>query len=221
MLNEKSIFYILIGTYKKPLASYCRIKSEEITSQAESFLNKGFAKKEINRTKFNNYCIFSQEVNNITYIVLTSENFSLTAGASCVESLIKEIGPLLEGRNFKKIKKYGLNDELSAKIKMKFEFFNKNTDYISEEHYNLRKELLKQKEVVFKVAENYNERGDILNDLIQKQKDLEDEQYSYAANAKKIREQQCLNKTHLITYIVLGAIILGLIILIIVLATKK
>ena len=127
----------------------------------------------------------------------------------------------MEGRNFKKIKKYGLNDELSAKIKMKFEFLNKNTDYISEEHYNLRKELLKQKEVVFKVAENYNERGDILNDLIQKQKDLEDEQYSYAANAKKIREQQCLNKTHLITYIVLGAIILGLIILIIVLATKK
>ena len=188
MLNEKSIFYILIGTYKKPLASYCRIKSEEITSQAESFLNKGFAKKEINRTKFNNYCIFSQEVNNITYIVLTTNNFPLPAGASCVESLIKDIGPLLQGRNFKKIKKYGLNDELSKIIKTKFDFFNENTDYISEEHYTLKNELTKQRDYIFQAAQHYDERRNYLDEITKKQKDLEADSYNYREKHKKYKE---------------------------------
>ena len=102
-----------------------------MTNQAESFLNKGSAQKQMDRIKTEYYCIFSQEVNNITYIVLTTNNFPLPAGASCVESLIKDIGPLLQGRNFKKIKKYGLNDELSKIIKTKFDFFNENPNIIS------------------------------------------------------------------------------------------
>lgn len=215
------ILYILIGSEKKPLANYSKYISDEMTNQAESFLNKGSAQKQMDRIKTEYYCIFSQEVNNITYIVLTTNNFPLPAGASCVESLIKDIGPLLQGRNFKKIKKYGLNDELSKIIKTKFDFFNENTDYISEEHYTLKNELTKQRDYIFQAAQNYDERRNYLDEITKKQKDLEADSYNYREKHKKYKEEQCRKKAHLITYIVLGTIILGLIILIIILSTKK
>ena len=60
-----------------------------------------------------------------------------------------------------------------------------------------------------------------MDEITKKQKDLEADSYNYLEKHKEYKEEQCRKKAHLITYIVLGTIILGLIILIIILATKK
>ena len=222
MLSDdfKKIMYILIGSGKKPLASYSVYKSKSFITITESMLKENKITKELKIIKQDEINIYSQEVNNISYIVLTTDKFSLTAGAGCIESLIKEIGPLLQGRNFNKIKDYGLNDELKEKLKMKFEYFNENPDFISSEHETMKNEITRNRDMLFKASESLNERGNILQYMENKAKILENDSYNYKEASKKFRETECTRKKHIITYIVLGAIILGLIILIIVLALR-
>ena len=216
----KKILIILIGSGKKPLANYSQYQSKEFVSITESMLKGNKITKELKIIKQDEIHIYSQEVNNISYIVLTTDKFALTAGAGCIESLINEIGPLLQGRNFNKIKDYGLNDELKEKLKMKFEYFNENPDFISSEHEAMKNEITRNRDMLFKASESLNERGNILQYMENKAKILENDSYNYKEASKKFRETECTRKKNIITYIVLGAIILGLIILIIVLALR-
>ena len=216
----KKILIILIGSGKKPLANYSQYQSKEFVSITESMLKGNKITKELKIIKQDEIHIYSQEVNNISYIVLTTDKFALTAGAGCIESLINEIGPLLQGRNFNKIKDYGLNDELKEKLKMKFEYFNENPDFISSEHEAMKNEITRNRDMLFKASESLNERGNILQYMENKAKILENDSYNYKEAVKKVRENECTRKKHIITYIVLGTIILGLIILIIVLALR-
>ena len=216
----KKILIILIGSGKKPLASYSQYLSKDFVSITESMLKGNKITKELKIIKQDEMHIYSQEVNNISYIVLTTDKFALTAGAGCIESLINEIGPLLQGRNFNKIKDYGLNDELKEKLKMKFEYFNENPDFISSEHEAMKNEITRNRDMLFKASESLNERGNILQYMENKAKILENDSYNYKEASKKFRETECTRKKNIITYIVLGAIILGLIILIIVLALR-
>ena len=216
----KKILIILIGSGKKPLANYSQYQSKEFVSITESMLKGNKITKELKIIKQDEMHIYSQEVNNISYIVLTTDKFALTAGAGCIESLINEIGPLLQGRNFNKIKDYGLNDELKEKLKMKFEYFNENPDFISSEHEAMKNEITRNRDMLFKASESLNERGNILQYMENKAKILENDSYNYKEASKKFRETECTRKKNIITYIVLGAIILGLIILIIVLALR-
>ena len=165
-------------------------------------------------------CIFILKKSIIFPILYLPLINSLTAGAGCIESLINEIGPLLQGRNFNKIKDYGLNDELKEKLKMKFEYFNENPDFISSEHEAMKNEITRNRDMLFKASESLNERGNILQYMENKAKILENDSYNYKEASKKFRETECTRKKHIITYIVLGTIILGLIILIIVLALR-
>ena len=216
----KKILIILIGSGKKPLANYSQYLSKDFVSITESMLKGNKITKELKIIKQDEMHIYSQEVNNISYIVLTTDKFALTAGAGCIESLINEIGPLLQGRNFNKIKDYGLNDELKEKLKMKFEYFNENPDFISSEHEAMKNEITRNRDMLFKASESLNERGNILQYMENKAKILENDSYNYKEASKKFRETECTRKKNIITYIVLGAIILGLIILIIVLALR-
>ena len=70
------------------------------------------------------------------------------------------------------------------------------------------------------IIKRFDDESKEKDKLIQ-EKDLETYSYNYREKHKKYKEEQCRKKAHLITYIVLGTIILGLIILIIILATKK
>ena len=185
----KKILIILIGSGKKPLANYSQYQSKEFVSITESMLKGNKITKELKIIKQDEMHIYSQEVNNISYIVLTTDKFALTAGAGCIESLINEIGPLLQGRNFNKIKDYGLNDELKEKLKMKFEYFNENPDFISFEHEAMRNEITRNRDMLFKASESLNERGNILQYMENKAKILENDSYNYKEASKKFTKK--------------------------------
>ena len=76
----KKILIILIGSGKKPLANYSQYQSKEFVSITESMLKGNKITKELKIIKQDEMNIYSQEVNNISYIVLTTDKFAYSRG---------------------------------------------------------------------------------------------------------------------------------------------
>ena len=206
--DDKKIIYILIGSGRKPLAGYGLYKGDFIQ----------ICENQLGRCKQNqsasintgDYKMFYQNEDNVTYLLMTMPIYPLSAAVSCIESLKKEFGSDLHGRNFNAIGDYGLNNELQDKLQMKFEYFNKNTEIVSDSIQGLKNEMMKFKDEVFKAAESLNERGDLLNEMQNKAKDLESDSYSYKKNAKGVKDAECRKKACYIGVIcgVVAAIVL-------------
>ena len=188
--DDKKIIYILIGSGRKPLAGYGQYKGDFIQ----------ICENQLGRCKQNqsasintgDYKIFYQNENNVTYLLMTMPVYPLSAAVSCIESLKKDLADVLTGRNFNAIGDYGLNNELQEKLKMKMEYYNNNTEIVSDSIQGLKNEMMKFKDEVFKAAESLNERGDLLNEMQNKAKDLESDSYSYKKTAGDLRKLECL-----------------------------
>ena len=206
--DDKKIIYILIGSGRKPLAGYGQYKGDFIQ----------ICENQLGRCKQNqsasintgDYKIFYQNENNVTYLLMTMPVYPLSAAVSCIESLKKDLADVLTGRNFNAIGDYGLNNELQEKLKMKMEYYNNNTEIVSDSIQGLKQEMMKFKDEVFKAAESLNERGDLLNEMQNKAKDLESDSYSYKKNTKGVKEAECRKKACYIGVIcgVVAAIVL-------------
>ena len=210
--DDKKIIYVLIGSGRKPLAGYGLYKGDFIQ----------ICENQLSRCKQNqsasintgDYKMFYQNEDNVTYLLMTMPSYPVAAAVSCIESLKKEIGPDLKGRNFNVASDYGLNSELQEKLKMKFEYYNENTEVVSDNIQELKGVMMKYKDQVFQAAESLNERGDLLNEMQNKARDLETDSYSYKNNATKVKNAECRKKA---TYIGIIVGIVALIVLIIVL----
>ena len=137
--------------------------------------------------------MFYQNENNVTYLLITMPIYPLSVKVLCIKSLKKEIADGLFGRNFNAIGDYGLN-ELQEKLKLKLEYFNENNEFASDSIQGLKNEMMKFKDEVFKAAESLNERGDLLNEMQNKAKDLESDSYSYNKTAGDVRKLECHKK---------------------------
>jgi t-SNARE complex subunit (syntaxin) len=75
---------------------------------------------------------------------------------------------------------------------------------------------MKFKEQVVKAADALNERGDLLNEMQNKAKDLEQDSYSFKKGAIQVRKTECKKKAmYIIAIIVVIAIIIGIIVAIV------
>ena len=210
--DDKKIIYVLIGSGRKPLAGYGLYKGDFI-----QICENQLARCKQNQSASINtgdYKMFYQNDDNVTYLLMTMPSYPVAAAVSCIESLKKEIGPDLKGRNFNVASDYGLNSELQEKLKMKFEYYNENTEVVSDNIQELKGVMMKYKDQVFQAAESLNERGDLLNEMQNKARDLETDSYSYKNNATKVKNAECRKKA---TYIGISVGIVALIVLIIVL----
>ena len=210
--DDKKIIYVLIGSGRKPLAGYGLYKGDFI-----QICENQLARCKQNQSASINtgdYKMFYQNDDNVTYLLMTMPSYPVAAAVSCIESLKKEIGPDLKGRNFNVASDYGLNSELQEKLKMKFEYYNENTEVVSDNIQELKGVMMKYKDQVFQAAESLNERGDLLNEMQNKARDLETDSYSYKNNATKVKNAECRKKA---TYIGIIVGIVALIVLIIVL----
>ena len=210
--DDKKIIYILIGSGRKPLAGYGQYKGDFIQ----------ICENQLGRCKQNqsasintgDYKMFYQNEDNVTYLLMTMPIYPLSAAVACIESLKKEFGTYLHGRNFNIIGDYGLNNELQEKIEMYFKKYNENTEIVSDSIQGLKDQMMKFKDEVFKAAESLNERGDLLKEMQNKASDLESDSNIYRINAAGVRKAECRKKA---TYIGIICGVVAAIVLIVVL----
>ena len=206
--DNKKIIYILIGSGRKPLAGYGQYQGEFIQ----------VCEDQLGRCKSNqsacintgDYKIFYMNENNVTYLLMTMPIYPLSAAVACIESLKKELADELGKINFNDVGDYGLNNKLKEKLRLKLEYYNENTDIVSDSLQNLKNKMMEYKDEVLKAAESLNERGEYLNEMQNKASDLENNSFKYREHAEDVRRKECRKKACTIGIIcgVVGAIIL-------------
>ena len=142
-MSDINIFHILIGSGTKPLAEYSPFQTELIKECEKQLSHCTQGSSAITKT---DYKIYYLNENNITYMIMTNTNYPMPAAVACLESMKKEYGNILNGRNFSKLNNYGLNSEFKEKLKMKYEYYNENTDIVDEELEKLKDGLRKKRD---------------------------------------------------------------------------
>ena len=206
--DYKKIIYILIGSGRKPLAGYGQYQGEFIQ----------VCENQLGRCKPNqsacintgDYKIFYMNENNVTYLLMTMPIYPLSAAVACIESLKKELAEELGKINLNDVGDYGLNNKLKEKLRLKLEYYNENTDIVSDSLQKLKNKMIEYKDEVLKAAESLNERGEYLNEMQNKASDLENSSFKYRDLAGDVRRKECRKKACTIGIIcgVVGAIIL-------------
>lgn len=213
--ENKKLLYILIGSGPKPLAGYGE-KTGDFVRECENQLGRCQKNKSASIT-FENCKIFYENVDNVTYLLMTMPAYPLSAGVSCIESLKKEFSTELHGRNFSVVDNYGLNKEMKQRLKMKFDYYNENTEIVSEKIENLKGVMNQYQIQVSKAAKELNERGELLNEMQNKARDLENDSFNFKKGAIKVRKVECSKKVWSIVAII---VVILIVVLIIVLAVK-
>ena len=190
--DNKKIIYILIGSGRKPLAGYGQYQGDFIQ----------VCEDQLGRCKPNqsacintgDYKIFYMNENNVTYLLMTMPIYPLSAAVACIESLKKELADELGKNNFNAVGDYGLNNKLKEKLRLKLEYYNENTDIVSDSLQNLKNKMMEYKDEVLKAAESLNERGEYLNEMQNKASYLENNSFKYREHAEDVRRKECRKK---------------------------
>ena len=125
-MEDVNILYILIGSGSKPLAGYSPYQGEfiQICEKQLSQCKPGSAS-----LSHSDFKIYYSNEDNITYMIMTNTKYSMPTAVACLESMKKEYGSILEGRNFSILNNYGLNSELQPKLKMTYEYYVTNYNH--------------------------------------------------------------------------------------------
>ena len=153
---------------------------------------------------------------NITYLIMTNSIYPKPTAIGCLDSIKKELNLILKTKNLSSIREYGLNSELNEKLKMKYEYFNKNTNVSSDTIGKLKQELTKMKEAVYDANEKLLIRGEKIDIMENKAIHLEGTAREYKQGAIKVRKSVsgrriCLYAGIIVLLLVIVYIIISLV----------
>ena len=162
----------------------------------------------------NDYILYYKNANNITYMIMTDGLYPKIAALSCLDSIQKEFENNITEDDLEGISSFGLDNKFKTKLRMKFDYFNENTDVSDERLGKLKDELNKMKDEVLNASGLLEERGTKLQNLDEKADALSRSSNNFYSHSKKVRRAEMMKKFKIIGGIVL---VLAIIILVIVL----
>ena len=207
-MSENKIINILIAKGKKPLAGYSE-HTGDFVQTCESMLSK--VKKESSAAIIlgNGYTIFYINENDITFLLMANSLFPKATAIGCIESIKKEFQSAFIGRDFESEQEYGLDEDFKEKLKMKYEFFNENTEVSSEAVANLKVEMMKMKDEVIQASGLLNERGGNMDNMAKKAESLASSSVSMVKGAKHVKKVENRKKIYICIGIILAVLIIG------------
>lgn len=207
MSDKKNLIYILIGTGRKPLASYTKYTGEFIQA-CEAFLQK-VQPDSSSAINCGTYFLYYLNQDNITYLLMTGTTYPKATAIGCIESLRKEFANILVGINFESVTDYGLTEQLKGKLQMKFDYFNENTEVTSESLENLKNELNRMKDEVFKANQELMVRNEKLEEMENKAQELESSSRAFKHGAIKVRKAESRKKCKIIVGTIIAFLIIA------------
>ena len=204
-MSDENLISIFIAKQAKPLASY---------TTGKGFFNQIFEKvlKQINQNsakmKYNDYMIYYLNENEKIYIILTASSYPECSAISCLESLNKEFGSILNDIDVDNIEEYSLNKQFEEKLKMKYDFYNKNINVTGENIQNLKIEMVKFKDEVYGVNEELNKRGQKIEVIENKAENLVPDSQNFYKSSQNVNKKESNYKCWLTIAIILVILII-------------
>ena len=191
-MSDNNLICIFVAKKNKALAYYTICKG--FFNQICEKILKKLKKNSLSKTEYNEQMIYYYDENEKTYIILTDSSYYQNTAISCLESLNKEFGDILDDTDIDNIEEYGLSQQFEEKLKMKYDFYNTNSDIVSENIQNLQIEMINFKDEVYKLNEELNERGQKIEEIENKAEKLANDADSYIKGAKKVKKKESKRK---------------------------
>lgn len=194
--NTKKIIYALIGKGVKPLVGYSNYTGTFQQVCINYLRNIGPDTSAAVKLD-TDYIIYYINENNITYLIMTDSSYPKEPAIGCLESMKSEFQATYPGRSFDSEQSFGLDSEFSPKLRMKFDYFNSNTDITSEATGKLKDEMSKMKDQVVSASGLLNDRGEKIQVIAKKAENLTSDSNTFYKNAKRVRRAECMKKVKL------------------------
>lgn len=209
--NKGKIIYSLIAKGTKPLVGYSNFTGT--FDQACLNYLKQIGPNTNGVSKLDDYLIIFINENNITYLIMTDNQFPKETGLACLQSIQKEFETQYPGRDFDGEMNFGLDDEFKQKLRMKFDYFNENSDIKSEQAGKLREQLVAFHKDVVEASGLLDERGQKIKVLDEKADSLSRDSSTFYNQSKRVKRAELMRKIKL--YAAIGAVLLVIVALII------
>ena len=208
---DDKIIYILIAKKEKPLCEYSNFTGT--FNQVCLNYIKSIEPNTSKALKVDDFIIFYENSNYITYMVMTGKLYPKEGAIGCIESIKKEFEKTYEGRDFDGELNFGLNDEFKEKLKLKLQYFNENKEITDEKLEALKEQMSLMKDEILNASGLLDDRGDRIKVLDDKADILSRDSNAYYRQSKRVkRAEQCKRIKLIIGISVTGLIILYFII---------
>ena len=207
-MSENKIINILIAKHKMPLAGYSELTGDFIQI-CENMLSNVKKDSSAAINLGTGFTIFYINENDITFMIMAGSSYPKSTAIGCIESIKKEFQSTYIGRDFDNELEYGLNEDFKEKLKMKYQFFNENTDVSSETVQNLKSEMMRMKDEVIQASGLLNQRQDEINNMTEKAESLAMSSVEYKKGATVVKKKEKSKRV----YVIIGLVLLILIII--------
>ena len=203
---SSNLIYALIGYGDKPLAQYSEYKGT-FQKTCQNYLHS-VEPNSSGGYKIDDYFIFYINENGITYLIMTDVKYPKGAALSCLESIKKEFLSSFSNTDFDSADEFGLDKDFKPKLKMKYEYFNENTEVSSEVVNNLKTEMIKMRDEVLEASGLLNVRNDTLNVTNVKAESLFKDSESHKKRAVTVKKTEKKKKILIIIGIVVAVLVI-------------
>lgn len=207
-MSENKIINILVAKDKMPLAGYSELTGDFVQI-CENMLSNVKKDSSAAINLGTGFTIFYINENDITFMIMTGSLYPKSTAIGCIESIKKEFQSTYIGRDFDNELEYGLNEDFKEKLKMKYQFFNENTDVSSETVQNLKSEMMRMKDEVLQASGLLNQRQEEINNMTEKAESLAISSDEHKKGATYVKKKEKSKKI----YLIIGLILLILIII--------
>ena len=205
--NKGRIIYALVAKGVKPLSGYSNFTGT-FDQVCINYL-KNIGPDTSAAVKLDSdYIILYINEGNITYLIMTDTIYPKEAALGCLESIKKEFQSMYQNRSLDDVDRFGLNEEFKVKLRMKFDYFNANTDVSNEALGQLKDEMCKMKDEVLNASGLLNNRGEKLQVLDEKADALSSSSNNYYKSSKRVKRAECMKKVKIYAGIGLAILII-------------
>ena len=134
---------------------------------------------------------------NITFMIMTGKSYPKEGALGCLESIKREFNSTYEGRDFNGELNFGLNDEFSEKLKLKFDYFNEHKDITDDKIDQLKNQMSLMKDEIINSSGLLDNREDKLKVLDDKADILSRDSNIYYMQSKRVRRAELIKKIKL------------------------
>ena len=205
--SKGRIIYALVAKGIKPLSAYSNFTGT--FDQACINYLKNIKPDSSAAVKIDDYVIYYINEENITYLLMTENLYPKEAALGCLESIKKEFKLMYANKTFDDEPNFALDDEFKVKLRMKFDYFNANTDVSNETLGQLKDEMNKMKDEVLEASGLLDNRGEKLKVLDEKSDALSASSRNYYKGAKGVKRSEYMKRIKL--YIAIAVVVLVII----------
>ena len=131
---------------------------------------------------------------------MTTNDYPKETAIGCLKSIKNEFKSSYPGSDFLSETRFGLNNEFSPKLELKFNFYNENPDCPDKSYINLKEEAINSLEI-------FNESGK--NDKLgEKANTMAEDNYGFLRITKSVRKGDSKRKIIIISCAVVGVLVI-------------